>query len=357
MERALLNNIRLQLDTILSRIPGISVRQPTRTSARDCGVDLLLDVRYDGGKTTLAVEVKSSGQPGLIRGAAQQLRRLTDSNSRAYPVLGMPYLTARGIGTCREEGIGCIDAAGNCLLSFGNIYIEVRGNLNAKPARREIKSLFSPKSSRVARVLLSDVGRWWGVREIAAEAKINPGLVSRLKKQLVVNELAVEEKGSMKAESRPLLNAFVDNYSYRRNEAAEFYSLDPPADAEQALVTYCRANTIRCALALFSGAARVAPHVRMNKSFAFVEGDLDSIAEGLGWKRVTSGANVMLLAPYDAGVFLFDREIDGLPVVSDVQLYLDLKTYRGRGEEAAGFLFEHCIQPEWQRKENTNRSK
>jgi hypothetical protein len=66
-----------------------------------------------------------------------------------------------------------------------------------------------------------------------------------------------------------------------------------------------------------------------------VDGDLDALTDSLGWKRVTSGANVSLLVPYDEGIFFDSREIDGIQLVTPVQIYLDLQNYHSRGQEAA----------------------
>lgn len=357
MEQKLLQNIRYQLTEVLSRISGLDIRQRADLVRQDDPADLRMEIEQGGKETTLVVQIKSSGQPALIRNAARQLQHHIETDSGSYGVLGVPYLTARGIETCREEGVGCIDTAGNCLLEFENVYVEIVGKPNPAPADQEIRSIFSPKSSRVARVLLSDVGRWWGVREIATIAGINPGLVSRLKKQLVQRALAIEQNGAIRPEPSALLAAWLENYTYRRNGIREFYTLDSPADAERALVMHCYSIKNRCALGLFSGAALVAPHVRLNKAFAFVEADPDQIAEALGWKAVTSGANVMLLTPYDSGVFLQSRDVERMPVVSDIQLYLDLKSYRGRGVEAADFLFDNLLEPQWQRAANTSHSK
>jgi hypothetical protein len=71
------------------------------------------------------------------------------------------------------------------------------------------------------------------------------------------------------------------------------------------------------------------------------------IATGCRLKPVTSGANVSLLAPYDAGVLAGEKKVDGIRVVSPVQLYLDLKSFRGRGEEAAQALLEQVMEPSW----------
>ena len=43
---------------------------------------------------------------------------------------------------------------------------------------------------------------------------------------------------------------------------------------------------------------------------------------------------VIVLKPYDKGVFYGVQDVNGVSVVSGVQLYLDLKKYRGCGEEA-----------------------
>ncbi|MDO9129159.1 MAG: type IV toxin-antitoxin system AbiEi family antitoxin, partial [Anaerolineales bacterium] len=85
----------------------------------------------------------------------------------------------------------------------------------------------------------------------------------------------------------------------------------------------------------FSGAARLAPAVRYQRAVAYVDSDPDSLTDSLGWKRVTSGANVSLLVPYDEGVFFDSREMDGMQLVTPVQIYLDLQNYRSRGQEAA----------------------
>ena len=55
-----------------------------------------------------------------------------------------------------------------------------------------------------------------------------------------------------------------------------------------------------------------------------------------------------MLKPYDKGVFYGVQDVNGVSVVSDVQLYLDLKKYRGRGEEAAGYILDNRLRPAWQ---------
>jgi hypothetical protein len=65
--------------------------------------------------------------------------------------------------------------------------------------------------------------------------------------------------------------------------------------------------------------------------------------------RPTAGVgNVRLVIPYDIGVFYGSRHIEGVKVVSNVQLYVDLWNYAARGEDAAMRLHE-IMEKEWGR--------
>jgi hypothetical protein len=46
-------------------------------------------------------------------------------------------------------------------------------------------------------------------------------------------------------------------------------------------------------------------------------------------------------------VFFGTRELAGAPVVSPIQIYLDLMQLKGRGEEAATAILEEVIKPLW----------
>ena len=91
----------------------------------------------------------------------------------------------------------------------------------------------------------------------------------------------------------------------------------------------------------------MAPFVRFMRFFSYIDGDIEDIAKALQLKKVETGANVTLLQPYDEGVFYRLQDINGINIVSDIQLYLDLKSYKGRGEEAAKAIFEQRIKTKW----------
>jgi hypothetical protein len=244
--------------------------------------------------------------------------------------------------------VGYIDLAGNSFVNFDEIYIERRNYPNPSIEKRQVRSIFSPKSGRIMRVMLSNPGRSWRLQELAREAKVSLGLASRLKARLLDLEYASDKENGLTI-SRPgeLLKQWADNYSFRKNKVNDYFSLDDLKKLERKFSQYCERRGIPYALTLFSGAALVAPYMRYTRGFAYVGNSIREVADSLGLKQVSSGPNFSILEPYDEGVFYGSREIGSMRVVSDVQLYLDLVGFKGRGEESAEFLFEQRIKPQW----------
>ncbi len=63
-----------------------------------------------------------------------------------------------------------------------------------------------------------------------------------------------------------------------------------------------------------------------------------SVADTLGIREVSSGGNLWLITSKDTGVFQAIRRVDGFPIVSDVQIYLDLLQVGLRGPDQAEAL-------------------
>lgn len=315
----------------------------------DSGIDILMKAKSPEGKEyVLIVEAKSNGEPRMARMAIQQLREYLKNRQEAYGIFGAPFISKETGELCKKEGIGYVDAAGNSSLSFGPTFIQVKGNPNPFKNEKKLKSLFSPKSSRVLRVMLSNPEKKWFVRDLAEEADVSLGQASNVKKRLLDYEFIIKEKKEFKLrEPEKLLQRWVESYSYAKSSASNFYSLQDPREFETLFSQYCREQNISYAFTLFSGAARVAPFVRYNRVFTYApEFSLDA-QEQLQLKPVRTGANVTILTPYDAGLLYSLQDISGEKVVCDVQLYLDLKSFGGRGEEAAEMIFEKRLKPKW----------
>ena len=119
-----------------------------------------------------------------------------------------------------------------------------------------------------------------------------------------------------------------------RNAIAECYAMADISGMEAGIARACERSRTRYALAGFSAGARLAPNVRYSRATAFIDGNVMNVAEELGAREVTSGANLWLFTPYDAGVFYDSRTVDGVSVTSPIQTYLDLRQIKGRGNLA-----------------------
>lgn len=310
-------------------------------------VDIMATLALDDKKQVLLVEVKSNGQPRMARDAVNQLIRYQSTYPDAYLIFMAPYISPQAAEICMKDNVGYLDFAGNCFLSFGKVYIEQTGKPNPFTTRRDSVSLFSPKSSRVLRVLLNNPGRGWKTQDLADEARVSLGQVTNVKKLLLDREWITKQDGFSLTAPWKLLEEWASVYTYRKNDVRNYYSMQSIQEIESGLARVCKEENIEYALTGFSGAARFAPAVRYNRAMAYIYNTGEDVASLLNLKEVESGANITLLGPYDEGVFYGMQVIDDIRVASPLQIYLDLKSYKGRGEEAAEAILRDVIKPKW----------
>jgi len=346
-ERDISHQAEAALRACLGRVPFVTLKSLQRETQPD-GPDLDLRLRVSRRSHRLVVQAKNSGQPRVIRAAINQLVRYRDKLSSAYLVIVAPYITPRAAQLCIDENVGFVDLAGNCRLCFDQVFIEQTERTNPDVKRRDIRSLYSPKASRLLRVLLNEPRRDWQLQQLAKEAQVSLGLASNVKKLLVDREWVKSEADGLRlVDPQALLEEWAGRYSFRKSRVVDCYTLRDVAEAEAALIEECSKRGWSVALTGFSGAARLVPAVRHQRAMAYVGGPPEDLLGPLQLKVVESGANVSLLAPYDEGVFQGARRVDDLDVVSPVQLYLDLRSFRGRGEDAAQQILEEVIKPSW----------
>ncbi|MCK5353142.1 hypothetical protein KAJ77_11185 [bacterium] len=311
-------------------------------------VDLMVQVDTGQGEKCLTVELKSNGQPRFARNAVNSLLNFRNMNPQCYCIFMAPYISEQAAAICMDKEMGYVDLAGNCYLAFDRVFIERQGRDNPFSEKRELRTLFSPKAERILRVLLENPGRKWKVNELVDEADVSQGQVSNVKRLLADRDWVTEEYGGFELiEPLKLLDEWSGKYTYQKSKVFKYYSLMNMAEVEESLAQYCRNNSIRFALTGFSGAARIKPVVKYQRAFAYIQSAMEGLVTELNFKKVDSGENVILLEPYDEGVFYRSEVIDQVPVACPTQLYLDLKSYRGRGEESAEALFREVIQNRW----------
>ena len=337
------------LKACLGRVPFLtieSIEQETRIG--DLLLNVFATVRIAQKLQRIVVEVKGNGQPRVVRSAAYQLLRYRENDPDVYCVFAAPYISPQAAEICIKEGIGYIDLAGNCRLTFDQVYIEQEGKANPFAQKRDLRSLYSPKAERVLRVLLNNPKKAWRVQPLAAEAMVSIGQVSNVKSLLENREWLTNTEGGLQlCAPDQLLTEWAENYSFKRNSPRNYYTLKSVAEIEADLAAICQQQGIPYVLTGFSAAARYAPAVRYQRAMAYVGKEVDEVARLLSLKEVPSGANVTLLTPYDEGVMYGYLLTDGVQLAAPVQVYLDLLNMKGRGEEAAAMLLDEVIRKSW----------
>lgn len=343
---------REALSGALARIPGLRVRDHEwvgRPSGRpsDPGYDFRQRIETaDGISWWLYAAIKGTGYPRQIRSALWELQRSAareNSNGEAYPIVIAPFLSPDSTALCEDEGVGYLDLSGNCHLSFGSVYHHVEGKPNQFKERRGIKSLFSPKASRILRVLLQGPLREHRVEDLAHEASVSIGLVSKVRKHLIEEDLADAGPGGIritKPESVLRDWAFADDFS-SRTESREYSILEHDHD-RVARILQDNLNTTWHAFTQWTAAHLRAPHAPPQVTSVYVKDFPDETVfkKVLHARRVERGGRLRIFRPKDEGVFLAGQKIRGLPLVSDIQIYLDLRAEGSalRSGEAANEL-------------------
>lgn len=315
--------------------------------------DLDFQVGTGQEKTRLLVAVRKNLEPRQIRATLFDLEQLLPHHRGSHAVICGHYIPESSRELCRTANIGFLDLMGNAWLRFGNVLIDRRTPERPPAEERPLRSLFSWKSSRVVRLLLSQPRKDFQVQQLAARCRISLGLAWKVKDRLVALDYVRHTRDGVRV-VRPeaLLRDWASHYTWSCHEGDYFWSPRPVAEMEAALSRLCVSRSIPFGLTLLSGAARRAPMVpHYPQGSAYVDAapaTLDVLVGELGWKPVPGGAVFTVLKPKDESVLWDVRRGTGAErIVSDLQLFLDLSSYRGRGEEAAGAILEQRLRPAW----------
>lgn len=315
----------------------------------DPGIDLKLRFEVTKGQARgstwwIHALIKHVVYPKQATEAIWSLKRSVEKSvggDPVYPILIAPFISESVAQRCEEEQIGYLDLAGNGNLEFGGIWIHRQGIPRKYKELRPQKSLFTPKASRILRVLLQGPLRAYKVEELAQAANVSLGLVSKVRKLLLDQELVVETQDGI-ALSQPdaLLDAWVKADDWAKRTEVREYSLLPHHPPEVAAQVAKLLEGKKHAFTQWFGAFLRQPYTLPVLTTMYVEDfpDEEVLKKELGARRVESGGRLRLVRPVDEGVFQCLQEIQGKKVVCDVQLYLDVIAAGLRGDEAASEL-------------------
>jgi hypothetical protein len=300
----------------------------------------------------------SSADLTLVVGDQRYVLELRSWGQEAAPDTGVVWITRNASSEIhdrlRRTGQHFIDLAGVVHLSLPAFVLD---RTHLEPVRirpNETRNPFSDRSSMIARVLFDGfrTGETPTVQELAGQAGLPLSTTSYAVRALEERELVtIERKGRSKhialTSPEALIEQWTLSYNWRNNEAVAFHA--PIGDMDRFLdrLPDQLGDLERWALTLQAGASRVVRHAAWDAVHIYVKGvggsDLTHVGRSLGWEPSRGGKVVLLWPYYRESLWVNQQKLDRLPVVSDLQLILDLWHYPVRGREQAARILDRYV--------------
>ena len=173
---------------------------------------------------------------------------------------------------------------------------------------------------------------------LAKKTNVTPAMAARLVLRLKKSEYVDIRRGIKVINPVRLMTAWGYTYSIREIERLEFVAAERPQYVMMKIATQARIEKLAYAFTLFSATEHVSPYVAPSDTYLYIlKKDIKE------WQKLFREQNMlptekegnviclMVNEDYFEGVW----EVRDVMVVSIPQLYADLFSYGGRGEEAA----------------------
>lgn len=205
-------------------------------------------------------------------------------------------------------------------------------------------SLFADKTTRILRILLAYPQRQWHTRSLAHAAHVSVGLVSRTigtLKQMGIVDTGGRGRGGfiLLRDADAVLDQWTRHYDFAHNTVSSFF-IAAPKDIRN-FFSALHQRAICYALTLHSGANLVTNYFVTNQHHVYIHSDdieqlMIQLSGSIPIQRLARGGNLHVITPYYKNS-VFDRmqRIHMHPVVSNVQLYVDLFHFFPRGHDHA----------------------
>jgi hypothetical protein len=344
-------------DGLRNRLPGnwdaqLAYGDATWQGTRDASIRIEAP---DGTTARLLVEAKVVIDPRDVRPLTDAWRAADDSPLALLVVAR--YLAPRVRELIVAQGASYADITGNMRIAIDRpgLLIETTG-ASANPWReeREIKTLRGAPAARVIRAVC-DFGDATSALELARRAATSVGSTYRIL-DLLAREALIEREGSkVEATAWPdLIRRWSVDYGVLRTNASAGF-IEPRGI--QQLLEKLRARTPASGTSLAGytvtgsvAAASVAPFAEPRLAMVYVDRIRDA-ASALGLSPTESGANVILIEPFDRVQVERTRVENGIAYCALPQVVADLLTGPGRAPAEAEELVRwmESNEPLWRR--------
>lgn len=262
------------------------------------------------------------------------------------PLLVVPELNQRILEFCHLKRLAAADLNGRVYLRSEGLLVDRRA-LPGRDFRFELepRNIFVGKSARIIRSLLTDRDRTWTQNELVRRTKASSGLVSRIVQHLISQDF-IEKQSPREFRLRDalgLIDSWVKADDYNRRSTATRYTVfgKSPREIADQLKSWAEAQSVPIAFTQWIAGWLRHPYTEPVVTSAYVARLPEAATlEQLSFRPVSDAGKVCLLVPADEGVFLETQLVQGLPLASDAQIYLDLQGSGLRGPEQAQALRE-----------------
>lgn len=325
------------IQALANRLPGewrIEVRREARYSRGQ--PDVLLEITAPSGeRAAVLVRAKSTLTPRQAGFESRQVTGQAEGIGAQRALVIAPYLSDLARDRIRREGANYLDMTGNAhiVLDRPALVIVTQGaNKDPSPPRNGVRSLKGPKASRIVRALCD-----WkppvGVRELAGRTGADPGYVSRVLQLLETEDLVQRNKRGtvLEVDWQGLIRRWAQDYGVTKSHR-KVTCLAPRGlpHFTGALRSYIGRYALTGSLAVPEEASIVS-----SRAASCYTDDPERAIDMLELRIAETGANVVLLQPFDRLVYERSRTENGLALVALSQCAADLLTGGGR-EPAAG---------------------
>jgi len=252
-----------------------------------------------------------------------------------------PHIADPLASDLRQQGIAHADLNGRLFILTGESVIDFRPGEIRYRSERKGPDPFSPKASRIVRSLLCRSLATVTQEELATRTGTSRALVSKVLGQLLDDELV--RQVSTSAPGHPayyqltnfdrLLDTWAKSDQWHERATVHEYSILSNKPEEIARKLTESVGTEPLAFTQWFAAWNRRPYTTAPLVSCYVK--KRQILEIVPARRVKNGGNLWLIVPDDEGVWQDSQEANGFPLVSDVQIYLDLLQVGQRGPETA----------------------
>ena len=320
------------------------------------GAEVALHVA--GKSIHVLVELKKAVYPRDVRQVLWQVRELAhkrqagQKDDEALAVLVAESISPGAKELLRAERVGYYDSGGSLYLPAPGAYFYI-DKPPPKSLARSMRSLFTGRRAQVLQGLLVRHKDWFGVKDLAEQARVSPATVSQVLTELERFDW-LESRGQGPSKQRhlrepaALLDAWVKQLSSIPSPALRRYFV-PSTKADSLLERIGHVfavHQVEYAITHEAAAQRYAPFL---SAISQVRGRLlagssaDAAVGELGARVVNEGANLAIIEAKSSGDLLFREQVGGIWLANPIQIYLDLLRGEGRAKEMAEHLRQEKI--------------